>query len=153
MLHYVFLLQSIPCWQRNAGLIHMMLLLVVIPDNTSHAPWVSNVSAVEHPRPHCHPICNVCCRAGDENGYHALPDLDEELDEERGKGATPSQGDADAYREEVTLSSFVPCLHPLPLTPHTSFFLTHLTRHTHLPCQLLGLLQPSHMHCMMQLPS
>lgn len=56
------------------------------------------------------------CRAGDEAGYHVLPDTDEE----QGKGPPPSQGEAEAYREEVT-PSFLPCLLiPLPpATPHT----------------------------------
>ncbi|KAL3148022.1 hypothetical protein ABBQ38_014314 [Trebouxia sp. C0009 RCD-2024] len=54
-------------------------------------------------------------RAEDQNGYHALPD---EEDEERGKRSIPSQGETDAYREEVlhdVYSRVSKCQDNLPL--------------------------------------
>lgn len=53
----------------------------------------------------CSQIFQLCYRAENQNGYHALPDGE---DEERGKRSISSQGDADAYREEVTSSSSAP---------------------------------------------
>ena len=44
--------------------------------------------------------CPVCCRAEGQNGYQTLP----EHDEEQGKGPASSQGEAEAYREEVLSS-------------------------------------------------
>ena len=43
--------------------------------------------------------CLVWCRSEDQNGYQSLP----ERDEEQGKSPASSQGEAEAYREEVLI--------------------------------------------------
>ena len=69
------------------------------------------------------------CRAGDEEGYHALPGTDEE----QGKGPPSSQGEAEAYREEVT---------PSLLASPKAALLAVLLNRTHLNCMQTDLSYP-----------
>ena len=76
-----------------------------------------------------------------QEGYQALPDTDEE----QGKGPPSSQGEAEAYREEVSTSLFRFFLFLPPCPKHTKPILLGCPlKHTHSTCMQLDLIYP---HC------
>ena len=88
---------------------------------------------------------NIVCqhgvhRAGTQQGYQALPDTDEE----QGKGPPSSQGEAEAYREEVTPSLFAYSSSSRHVQNTQSRPSWLPSNHTHSTCMQLDLIYP---HC------